>query len=174
MKKHLLSLVLILGAPLAFSSDDVEEGPTSYGCGGCSNNQSIYDEIYRQQMESAAAAAEAQRALAAQQQAQARAAALEAERRRQAQECGQKKGSISGSLSGCKSTASSVKSRAYSNCPVETEVTAGINVGLGNVTVTTSPRKTCTENADVAYIAAIDMCEANASRALAALPSYCY
>lgn len=122
------------------------------------------------QMNAQAAAAEAQRAL----QAQAKAAAQEAERRRQAQECGSKKGSISGSLSGCKATASSTKSRTYNNCPVETEVSTGISVGLGNINVKTSPRQTCIQNADAAFTAAVDACEANASNALAALPAYCF
>lgn len=174
MKRHSLLLTLIFVSPLAFSAGDVEEGPPAIGCAGCSNNHSMWDEYKLQQMNSAAAHAEAQRALAAQQQAQARAAAQEAERRRQAQECGSKKGSISGSLSGCKSTASSTKSRTYSSCPVETEVSTGISVGVGNVTIKTSPRQTCIQNADAAFSAAVDTCEANASKALAALPAYCY
>lgn len=166
MKKHSLLLALMLFSPLTFSAGDVEESPPAYGCAGCGNNQAMNDELYRSQMDSAAAAAEAQRALAAQQQAQARAAAQEAERRRQAQDCGSRKGSIAGSLSGCKATASANKSRAYSNCPAETEIISG--------GVKTEPRKTCIQNADAAFSASIDTCDAVATNALAGLPSYCY
>lgn len=166
LKRHFLSLVLILVSPLSYSADDVEESPPAIGCAGCSNNQSMIDEWNRSQMEKAAAAAEAQKALAAQQQAQARAAALEAERRRQAQDCGSRKGSIAGSLSGCKATASTAKSRAYNSCPAETEIISG--------GVKTEPRKTCIQNADAAFSASIDTCDAAATNALAALPSYCF
>jgi hypothetical protein len=166
-------LLLFCFLRLSYSADNVEETIT-YGCAGCKNNQAIWDELNRAEMERAAAAAEAQRGLAMQREAEAKAAAQSAEKARQRQECGQKRGSISGSLSGCKSAASSTKSRTYNNCPVEAEISTGINAGLGNISVITTPRKTCIENADAAYIAAVDSCESTAANALAALPSYCY
>jgi hypothetical protein len=171
MKKQLLLLILPLFTSMSYGAGAIEETIT-YGCAGC--DQSLWEALNRAQMDLAASAAEAQRGLAAQREAEARAAAQEANRRRQAQECGQKKASISGSLSGCNAAASSVRSRTYNSCPVETEVSTGIGVGLGDVIIKTSPRKTCIENADVAFNAAIDACEATASGAAAALPAYCY
>lgn len=88
MKKHALLLTLMLFSPLTFSAGDVEESPPAIGCAGCSNNQSMLDEYNRQQMNSAAAQAEAQRAMQAQVEAQIaadrkRANELDQERRKQ-------------------------------------------------------------------------------------------
>lgn len=89
MKKSVLLVTLALISPIAYSAGEVEEGPPGIGCAGCANNQSMWDEYNRQQMNSAAAYAEAQRAMQAQIEAQVaadRKRAQEADQARQKQE----------------------------------------------------------------------------------------
>lgn len=149
MKRRSLLLPLIFISPLAFSTGDVEEGPPAIGCAGCSNNHSMWDEYKLQQMNSAAAHAEAQRAMQAEQAARAQQAAqnkktpAEIEKETKKKWCADTLANIPIAISKCKSEANATYSRQlYFICNGETSrtVEGGITVYIfgGTISSTTS------------------------------------
>lgn len=166
MKKPSLLLALMLVSPLTFSADDVEESPPAYGCAGCSNNQTMNEAEYRSQMDSAAAAAEAQRAMQAEQAARAQQAAqnkktpAEIEKETRKKWCADTLANIPIAISKCRTEAKATFSRQmYFVCKGETSKTieGGITVYFfgGTVSSTTS----CSATYEAEREATLSRCE---------------
>jgi hypothetical protein len=154
---------------VAFQSNAIEEVlVTGSACAFCVG--SAIESQLRSDMDSAAAAAEAQRAIAAQMAAQ-RAAA---EAAKQKSQCGSMMASIRGGQSGCEASAKIAYSKSIAGCPSDTEVFTELNVAVGLIRATTTPRQTCIENYVATKDATLASCEAKAAIALGKLPAYCY
>lgn len=162
MKKQFLLLALVLVSPLGYSADDVEESPPAIGigCAGCGNNQSIADELYRAEMDRAAAAAEAQRGLAAQREAEAQAAAQRIEQEAKAKWCSDTLANIPIAISRCKSDARSTYSRnLYYICKGETSRTIEGNITVYIFGGTVSSTTSCSGTYEAERDATISRCE---------------
>jgi hypothetical protein len=75
----------------------------------------------------------------------------------------QKNLEIDSDFDDCVAEANTYKSNEYHHCPIEDSIETELNTGIGRINVKTSPRKTCTDNADVAFESKISTCNANAS-----------
>lgn len=73
----------------------------------------------------------------------------------------------------CMRDANTFKAEKYSSCPPEESIETEIDTGVGRVNVKTTPRKTCTDNVDVAFEGKVSGCNADAATSASKINAEC-